>query len=93
MIAIGAAMLGLFVFGCAVYLAFLRPTKIVFPPELTPAIESEAFRRWLGEQPQKEDWFLLGRDLDGRFFLSVIGSVAARRLRKRALSRIEHLGL
>lgn len=77
--------------GCAGYWAFLRPTKVVFPVDLTSAVESESFRDWLGE-PQSGDWFLWGRDMDGRYYLSVSGSLAARRLRKRALRRIEQLG-
>ena len=91
MIFTGAAMLGLAALGWATYWAFLRPTKLVFPPDLTPAVESEAFRDWLGEQPQSGDWFVWGRDMDGCYYLSVTGSLAARRLRKLALGRIEQL--
>ena len=92
MIVTSAALLGLIALGCAAYWALLRPTKIVFPLDLTPAVESEAFRDWLGEEPQSRDWILWGRDMEERYYLSVIGSVTAQRLRKRALRRIEQLG-
>ena len=61
--------------------AFFRPTTIVLPHALTQAVESEGFRRWLGED---STWLLWGRDEEGRYYAITFGGLAARRLRRKA---------
>ena len=72
--AIGAVLLAV----PALWWAFVRETTIVFPHALAETVESESFRRWLGEEAT---WLIWGRDRQGRYYAVVPGSLAARRFR------------
>jgi hypothetical protein len=63
--------------------AFVHPAKIILPESLNQAVETEAFRDWLGEQ---SNWLVWGRQLDGKYYALTKGKLAARKLQKKAES-------
>ena len=60
--------------------ALLRRTTTVIPHALTETVESEDFRKWLGED---SSWILWGRDEEGRYYAVTPGALAGRRIRRK----------